>query len=389
VRADLLRVLAGVDAFRRHRGRAALSTIGVMLAVAVTLATLALHEGARRETLREAERVGVGTITLSAAADGRPAARLTTSDAEALAQLVPGLAAIAPVVEHTAVVSGPLATARATIVGVTAPVAAIRNVSIRSGRFLLARDDESGARVCAMGTSIARRLFGSRTPVGAPLRVGDQWCRVVGVFEDGLFANEIVAPLSAFSARRTALDPDMPVTAIWLKAADGARVRETTALVAAAMARRRPDLRANVGLPRELVDTRDATQRTFMLVSSVTAVLLFLLGGVAIVNGLLTAVVERTPEIGLRRAVGATRRDVLLLFLAEGAVIATGGGVAGVAAGSVLVAATTFYSGWPTAISVTTAVYALSAAVLIGLASAAYPAMRAAAIQPIDALNHE
>ena len=375
------RRLAGLDAFHRHRLRTALSAVGVTLAVAVALATAAVNEGARRAAVREVEQLGASTIVVRATGlDGH----LSMRD---LAAVDPseGIAAISPALQRTDRISGPSATHVAQAIGVTAGFSSVRDLHSTRGRLLHRWDDDSRARVCVMDAVLARRLFGHGEPVGGHVRIGGEWYSIVGT----VTAGEDVAfvPLSALAARSDA-DPDQPVSAIWLRVDGTHAVPDVAARVRAILKRSKQDARGyEVIVAQELLKTRDATRRMFGVIGAVMAALLFLLGGTAIANVMLTSVLERTPEIGLRRAVGATRRDILLQFLLEAGAIAASGSLAGLALGACLTLATARYAGWPTALSSFDALPVLATALALGICAGVYPALRASNIQPIEAIQ--
>lgn len=378
----------------RHLLQTTLSTLGVVLAVAVTLAILAVNQGARSEAARQAERLGAATVVVrGAAATNTPAGAqvrypLTVKDAEALAALIPTIAAVSPAAYSTMSVRGPVTTQMVEVTGVTADFNQIHRGLIARGRLLHAADIDTGARVAVLGGSLARRLYGYREPVGEPVRLGRDWYRVVGVLADA--GQDIFVPLPALSGRQTTLDPAQRVAALWIRTRRSDRVDEAAAAIRAVLARAHPiAAEYEVVVARELLETRDRTQRMFSVIAAISAGLLFLLGGVAIANVMLAAVLERTPEIGLRRAVGATRRDIARQFLTEAAAISICGGAVGVGAGAALSRLTTIYTGWATDLSTGPVLLVLAVAVLLGLVAGAYPAVKAARIQPIDALMHE
>lgn len=355
-----------------------------MSAVAVTITTLAVNEGARREAQREVERLGLNTVIVR-----HPRRALTLRDAARLPALVPAIVAVSPVIEAAVSIAGPLGMQSGRVAGVTSAYGAIRRLTIADGRFLHAGEDTSGARVCVVAAPLARRLFGYRQPLGGAVRIGREWYTVVGILESA-GANDVLVPLAAMIARRPEDDPRRRVDAIWIEWGHPAVALHAGPAVKRALGSgRSPDNGYEVVVARDLAAARDRTQQMFSVVAGVTAALLFLLGGLAITHAMLTSVLERTPEIGLRRAVGATRRHIIVQFLAESSMVSVGGAVTGTLIGLVLSAITGRYSGWPTHISAASVMTAFAIAILIGVAAGAYPARQAAGIQPIDALMHE
>lgn len=357
---------------------------GVMLAVAVTITTFAVNEGARRQALREAERLGLNTVIVR-----HPAGALTLRDAERLPALVPIIAAVSPAIETPAMIAGPLGVQRARVTGVDSAYAAIRRITLAGGRFLHAGEDTSGARVCVVAGKLARLLFGYRQPLGSAVRIGRDWYTVVGLLaDDG--TSEVLVPLSAMTARKPEDDPGQRVDAIWIEWSDPTRASHAGAAIRRALGvGREPDDGVEIIVARDLAAARDRTQQMFSVVAAVTAAMLFVLGGLAITNAMLTSVLERTPEIGLRRAVGATRRNIVMQFLAESSTVSLCGAMTGTLLGLALSAVTGMYSGWPTYLSPAAVVTAIALAILVGVAAGAYPARQAAGIQPIEALMRE
>lgn len=373
-----------IDVFRRQPLRTLLSGLAVTLAVAVSMTTAAVNAGARRAALREVERLGADTILVRPTHDGGLAVR----DVTALGSLPHIIAVASPALEERVSASGPMAGRPVTVMAVTADYAAVRQVLTQAGRFLHPTDDATAERVCVIGAQLSRDLFGAAPPLGRHARLDDQWFTVVGVLSRGE-EDVVFVPLSTRTARRPDADPSQRLTAIWLRAAAG-RVDEAAAVVQRVLTVGVDGApKFEVTEARRLLESRDRTQRLFALIGLAMAVLLFLLGGGAIGTVMLASVVERTPEIGLRRAVGATRRDVLAQFLCEAALMSAAGTVTGLALGLVLSWQTARQSGWPVALSPWSIPIIACITLAIGLVAGTSPALRAARIQPIDAILHQ
>jgi putative ABC transport system permease protein len=196
-------------------------------------------------------------------------------------------------------------------------------------------------------------------------------------------------PFPTLSGRTLAIAPDQPADEIWVQVSDGER-SESLAAILTHVLQTRPDGRAfNVVVPRELLAQRYRTQRTFSIVVGSIAVLALLVGGIGIMNIMLTSVVERTHEIGVRRTVGATRRHVTLQFLIEALLMTLGGGALGIGLGVGLSFAITAYAGWNTLVSPLAVVLAFGVSFAVGLVFGIYPAMKAANLEPVDAMRYE
>ena len=196
-------------------------------------------------------------------------------------------------------------------------------------------------------------------------------------------------PMTTLAGRTLALMAGQPVDEVWLQVEDGARSDELSRVFQRALetAHRPDDFKLVV--PRELLAQRYRTQRTFGIVVGSVAVLALLVGGIGIMNIMLTSVVERTREIGVRRTAGATRRDITLQFLIETLLMTLGGGAVGIVAGASGSVAIAWYAGWTTYVSPTAVVLGLLVSFLTGLVFGWYPALKAAALEPVDAMRYE
>ncbi len=398
----------GLEALSRYKLRTALSVLGVVLGVTAVIAMMSVSEGARREALEQIELLGLGNVVvrsrpLPAGADGGPSAGLRAGEARALQALVPLVTTAVPLVERPLDVSAGGAHRVSRVVGVTEEYADLLQLRVRRGRFLAALDLRGPTRVCVLGGVLARQLFGPRDPVGAEVKVGGEWYHVVGILADratqarglGALAGRdmnlaAIVPVSALLGAPLAADPGRPIDELWLHVGDAGRVLEAGRAVEHALQRLHRGARdVEVVVPRELLDQRLRTQRTFGIVVGSVAALSLLVGGIGIMNIMLASVLERTHEIGIRRTVGARRRDVTVQFLAEAVLMTLTGGGVGLAAGVAVSWAITAYAGWVTHVSLAAVLLALSVSAAVGLGFGIYPATKAARLNPIDALRYE
>jgi len=374
------------ETFGRYRMRALLSLAGIVCGVAVTLATAAVNEGARRAAMADVARLGANTLVVR----GRTRGNLNVRDLSAATELVPFVAAAVPVSRAEVALSGPHGAVRAELVATTASYGQLADISVARGRFLRADEGERGASVCLLGSAIARATFGYDAAVDGSVRMGDAWYRVIGVAAPGALDHAVVVPLAARAGRALSLAPDLAFEELRLLVDDGHF--DGVAADTRRLLMRRHQTQASdyeITIPSQVLAHRTSTQRLFNEMSAATAALLLALGGLGIMNSMLTSVIERTREIGLRRAVGATRADILHQFVAEAAMLASAGGAAGLAAGAALSIAVARVAHWPVAISGGDAAAVLLLSTTVGVASGIYPARRAAAAAPIDAVMHE
>jgi putative ABC transport system permease protein len=375
-----------------------------VLGVAAVIAMMSVSEGAAREALAQVEALGLDNLVARSQVSGAAAGQkgLQAGDADQLAALVPLVRVTSPLIDRFLKVTRAEKTAMARVLGVDANYQTILRLSLARGRFLSPADGRSVARTAVLGGSLARQLFGFRDPLGERVRVADDYYEVVGVLRErgrdpgggGTLAwhdiNEVVfVPFPTLSGRTFDIAPQQPADEIWLQIADGERSEELAAIVAHVL-QGRPGGRAfNLVVPRELLAQRYRTQRTFSIVVGSIAALALLVGGIGIMNIMLTSVIERTREIGVRRTVGATRRDVTIQFLIEALMMTLGGGALGIVVGVGVSFGITAFAGWSTRVSPFAVVLAFAVSFIVGLVFGLYPAMKAAALEPVDAMRYE
>jgi putative ABC transport system permease protein len=393
------------EALGRYKLRTALSVLGVVFGVAAVIAMLSVAEGARREALSQVEALGLDNLiarSRGAARLGRSGDELTAGDADRLLALVPLARASSPLIERYLRLTRGERSTMAKVVGVRPGYRTILRLDVERGRFIGAIDEGAAARVCILGGSLARQLFGYRDPIGEHVRIGAHVFQVIGVLRDqradprlpGALAwrdvdTAAMVPLPALSGRTLAAAPGQPVDEIWLQVHDGARVNEIAKIFDRTLRHLHRGGLFDAVVPRELLAQRYRTQRTFAFVIGSVAAFALLVGGIGIMNIMLTSVLERTREIGLRRTVGATRRDVLLQFLVEALLMTSTGGALGVALGVAASWSITAYAGWNTHVSPAAVAVGVVVSILVGVIFGLYPAIKAARLEPVDAVRYE
>jgi putative ABC transport system permease protein len=394
------------EALGRYKLRTSLSVLGVVLGVAAVIAMMSVSEGAAREALTQVESLGLDNLVArnhSSSAFPGTNQGLSAGDVERVLALVPLAQAASPLIERFVRVSHADKSVMTRVLGVTAEYQAILRLGVDRGRFITAVDESQGAAICVIGTTLAHQLFGFRDAIGESIRVGTRYYKVVGTLRDaggrtsrsGSMAwrnlSEVaLVPLPALSARTTSITPGQPVDEIWLQASDGERAEEIGKVFSHTLTQLhggRKDF--DLIVPRELLAQRYRTQRTFSVVVGSVAALALLIGGIGIMNIMLTSVVERTREIGVRRTVGATRRDVTVQFLVETLLMTVSGGTLGIVIGAAVSWGITAYAGWATRISPLSVVLGFFVSVLVGLIFGLYPAIKAANLEPVDAMRYE
>ena len=389
-----------VEALGRYRLRTALSTLGIVLGVAAVIAMSSVGEGARVDVLRQVEQLGLNNVIVRNRGFGSDS-DLRLEDARLLRDLLPGVIAVSPLVERFVTVVGPVGAPQASLLGVAPAYGRVLDLEVARGRFLAPLDHRAETPVCVLGARLGRVLFGYRDPIGQLVRLDRAWCEVVGVLArrsvDGragrIAASRDLDDVAIGSIAGTlpvspTVDPTQRIDEIWIRVTDGDDVADVADSIERTLALAN-DAEVDIVVPRELLNQRVRTQRTFNVVVGSVALLSLLVGGIGIMNIMLTSVLERTREIGLRRVVGATRRSIVVQFLTESLIMTLAGGAIGIAAGVATSYAITAYATWNTSVSFLAVALGFSVSVLVGLVFGIYPASQAARLQPVDAVRYE
>lgn len=394
--ADLLRYAAG--ALRGHRLRTALTLLGTAVGVAAVILLTALGEGARRYVTQEFASLGSnllivlpGKTETSGAMPllGTSPRDLTIEDAEALLRS-PRVRRLAPLTVGQAPVRFLDRERDTTVVGSTADLLPVRHLTVAAGRFLPEADSERGGPVCVIGRTIQRELFGSQNPLGQAVRVGEWRFRVVGVM----------------AGKGESLGMDMDDVVI-VPVASGLRLFNRTSLFrilievntheqiaqarrdALEILRQRHDGEEDVTVITQdsVLSSFDRLLRALTMALGGIAAISLAVAGLGVMNVMLVAVTERTTEVGLLRALGAKRPQILGLFLAEAALLSAAGGALGLGAGYAAAALLArVYPALPAAPPVWAVAAAVGLSLGVGLTFGVLPARRAARLDPVAAL---
>lgn len=406
------------DAFRSalenlatHKLRSILTMLGMIFGVGAVIAMLSIGEGAEREALAMIERLGVRNILVRDVEmrdeDLREVREtslgVSPRDAVAIADAFPEVeATCARVVVEPFSVLADGRTVKATAHGVGSAFAGLTKLEIADGRFLDARDEAGHAQVCVIGEAVRRELFGWEEAVGRTLKVNDLWLEVVGVLSGSGGASsvqgvvvgstdfDIYLPVST-ALRKLDLPPlEAPLDEIIVRLAEDASPSDTARLIGELLDRLHGgEADYELVVPEALLEQSRKTQRLFNIVMGAIAGISLLVGGIGIANIMLATVFERTREIGVRRAVGARRVDIRTLFLMESFSISVLGGLIGVAAGVAIAKVVAVSAGWSTVVTAWSVLLAFGVSMAVGIGSGLYPALRAANLNPIDALRWE
>ena len=400
-------ILLSLQLLAAHRLRTALSVSGLFVGVAAVMVMVAIGRGAERRVLARVQGMGTNLLVVSAAPAPRVADRprqvpmsttLRAADAAAIERESTRVLAAAPAVNQSILVRWEGVNTTTTLVGTTVDGLRIRNLSPASGRFFDEHDDRERRRVAILGPTSARSLFGAGDPVGRIVRVGHVPLEVIGVARArgvdpvGLDLDDILVVPFGTAARRLLNVPYVHTLVI--------QARNTADLVPLELdvreiLRARHGGRSGVPDPfviqnqATLLRTERGTARAMNQLVVGVALLAAIAGGIGILAVMLIAVRERTREVGLRRALGAKRRDIQLQFVLESAMLAAGGGLAGVVGGLAVAGGAALLGPWDLVVSWWAAGLGVAGSTILGLAVGAIPAARAARLEPFAALRSE
>ena len=397
-----------------HKLRSALTMLGIIFGVGAVIAMLSIGAGAEREALALVERLGLRNVLVRAKSLNptelqevrRRSPGLSARDGAAIAEGVPGVRRVVTRLrlEPYKVMSASRRATGVEVYGASPDQAELSHLAVAEGRFLDALDERGHGQVCVIGAAVRRELFGYGPALGQLVKINDVWLEVVGVLAGdtgvggesfqgvalGSPAREIYLP--AATAERKFERPVLqsPLDEILVNLEPGVSAALAATPIGELLARLHGGAADyEIVVPEALLAQSRRTQRLFNLVMGCIAGISLLVGGIGIMNIMLATVLERTGEIGLRRAVGARRRDIRFQFVVEAFALSLIGGLTGIVAGLALARAVAAFAGWQTVVTPAAILVATGVAMAVGLASGLYPATHAAALDPIEALHYE
>jgi len=403
-----LGILTALRALGAHKVRTALTLLGIVIGTSAVVAMVAIGQGTRAEVLRKVESLGTNLLLVNAGQvklyAGRPrqsgavVITLTDKDAEAIADDSTSVMAVAPAQSRKMQVKYGESTTTTSIVGTTPQYQDIRNFRPAQGEFLEDDQARSSARVAVLGRTAVQNLFGNNDPIGETIRINKAPFTVIGAMETkGLDISGQDQDDQIFIPLRTALRRVFNLTYVGTIYVS---VRNSRDMDPAAMEirdllrerhRLKPDAADDFTIQSQtaILETQEAVSGTFTVLLGSIGGISLLVGGIGILAIMLIAVRERTHEIGIRRAIGARRKDILLQFLIETMLLSVFGAISGVVLGLVAAKTTSLATGWPMLIPWVVAGATVVFSVLLGLAFGVYPATKAASLDPVVALRAE
>lgn len=397
-------VIVALIAIRANKMRSVLTMLGVIIGVGSVIAMIAMGRGATADVEERIKGMGTNLLTVwpGTARPGRMFGgegnreSLKLADALAIETKCSDVAMVAPQVRGSAQVKWRNSSTNSSVTGSNAAYPAVASREIQSGRFFTEREARGAANVCVIGTTTQETLFGKNDPVGQSIRIKNIPFDVIGVFTtEGASGpmdpdDIIVVPIGAAMRR---LFGQTHLNQIQVSARDN-RLDEATVQIQK-LIRNRHRIREgdeddfNVRSQTEMLTTFTETSQTFTKLLASIAAMSLLVGGIGVMNIMLVSVTERTREIGIRKAVGATRRDILMQFVIESLTLCLVGGLLGTIVGiggAMLIAR---LAGWRTMVTGGSILLAFVFSAAVGIGFGIYPAQKAALLHPIEALRYE
>jgi putative ABC transport system permease protein len=396
-------IIVAIRALRRNTLRSMLTALGIIIGVAAVIAMVSIGNGAKAQVEAQVASLGQNVVTVfsgSFTGGGMrggwgSAPTLTPDDATAIANEIPGAVAVSPEVRDRNQVLANGLNWNTQVIGESPDYPQIRNWKIAEGTVFSEQDVRSVAKVALIGKTIADQLFPNGSPVGQTIRIRNIPFKVIGQLEAkgfNLFGQDqddiVIVPYTSHMKR---LSRRTNVNSIMVQAVSAEAIERVQRDIEELLTQRRqgkePDFTVRTQV--ELAEMMTSTARTMTVFLGITAGISLIVGGIGIMNIMMVSVTERTREIGIRLAVGAHGRDVLLQFLIEAVILSSIGGLLGIALGIGSSRLVNYFAGWPVLVSPGWTALAFAVSAAIGMFFGFYPARKAAQLDPIDALRYE
>jgi putative ABC transport system permease protein len=405
----------GLESLFIHKLRTLLTMLGMIFGVAAVVSMLSIGAGAQQKVMAFIEQMGVRNLIVEAkeaTSDSglqkirRTSPGLTFDDYRVILKSVAGIVDASPRKRFVPTKLIPKPQQDSPIVYGVAPsyklIAGLRTID---GRFFDARESDAAAPVCVLGSAAKLSLFGSGDVIGQYVKVNEQWFRVVGVVAPQLSAqteiaglpnqdsnNLIYAPVNSVIGRLQDAESYLKdeIDGIYLRlgsADDSPKIAEVVRGILNASHHNSDDF--SLIVPAELLAEQRRTERLFNTVMVAIASISLLVGGIGIMNIMLASILERTREIGVRRAVGARQFDIVRQFVVEAILISFAGGLLGIFFGFGMSRLVAWLAGWSTIVTATSILLAFLVSISVGLIFGIYPAVKAARLDPVEAIRYE
>jgi putative ABC transport system permease protein len=396
-----------------HKLRTLLTMLGMIFGVGAVIAMLSIGAGAERESLRLIDTMGLRNIIVrdrefkdeDLKKIRENSLGLSVRDVQAIKDVTPDLEthSARKRVKTFQIFSFKGKSDDSNVIGVTPSYFRLSRYDLAEGSFLSELDQKDYEQFCVIGSRVKQKLFGTQSPIGQTIKIDKMWFTVIGVLADNNltkdefegvklqdFANDIYIPLATalkkFELKR--FESELEEVVLSLKNTDA--LKPSAVLISEVLANthgKTDDY--SIIVPRELLEQNQRTQRIFNIVMSCIAGISLLVGGIGIMNIMLANILERTREIGVRRAMGARRRDIWQQFLIEALTISFVGGLTGVFFGFAVSRIVALYAEWNTIVTWESIAMSFGVSAAVGLIFGLYPAVRASRLDPVEALRYE
>ena len=393
-------------ALRRNKLRTVLTMLGIIIGVGAVIAMVGIGNGAQAQVQARIAALGQnviqvfsGNVTRGGVHSGfGGAGTLTVADALAIEHEVPGVVAVSPEVRSGAQIMAGNNNWSTQVMGESVDYLTIRQWDLADGTMFSDADVRSAAKVCVLGKTACDNLFPEEDPIGKIIRIRNVPVKVLGVLRAkgaSMFGSDqddvVIVPYTTGMKRFAGVTM---LRSILVQAAEADQMTETQNGIAALLRQRHRIQSATdddfiLRNQQEISDTMSATTEVMTALLAAIASVSLLVGGIGIMNIMLVSVTERTREIGIRMAVGARGRDILLQFLVEAVVLSSTGGLLGILTGVGGARLITMIKEWPTLVSANSIIIAFAFSAAVGVFFGFYPARKASQLDPIDALRYE
>jgi len=391
-----------------HRLRTALALLGIIIGVSAVIIMVAVGNGAQKEVLAQINSMGTDLIIVNAGQVQKSAGRqqisgtvttLTVQDAKLMAENCPAVKFAVPVQSKKMQVKWGNLSTNTTITGTTPDYRQVRNFYSEAGEFFTEDDDKASVRNAVLGKTVVKNLFGTSDPVGEKILIGRITFNVIGVMESkGVDLNGVDQDDQIFIPLQTALRRVFNmnyINTINVQPYSSDKMEAAVDQLTEFLRERHRLNRLNkpddftIQTQVELLATQKETTDTFTTLIVSIASISLLVGGIGILAIMLIAIRERINEIGLRMAVGASKRDILIQFIIEASILSISGGVIGIILGIIISVVISLATNWNLSISIPSIIYSFLFSLIVGMFFGVYPARKASMLDPIVALKDE
>ncbi len=396
-----------------HKFRSFLTMLGIIFGVASVITMLSIGEGAKREAIAKYQDLGVNNIIVREKKLSDPELEevrakfsqgLSLEDAKVIQEIAPGIQQVASQAEISTDIKYADKSVKSTVIGVTPDFLGMMNYKIQKGDLINNSQYGEKLKVCVVGAGVASGLFKQEDPVGKMIKIEDQWFEVTGVLESKTLFTETVGelaardlntdiyvPLSTFLnrfSRENALASEIQQITIQVDNSD--RLVESSKIINEILKRHHfNNDDYSIIIPYELLKQEEKERQIYNFLLGAIAAISLIVGGIGIMNIMLATVMERTREIGIRRAIGARKADIMSQFVTEAVAISVTGGIIGVLLGITLSLTVSLFTDVSTFIRLYSIIIAFAFSVIVGISFGYLPAKNAANLKPVDSIRYE